>query len=207
MTVSFWLILITALAYGLLHSFLASLKMKVYAHHWLGELADRWFRLAYNFIAIITLIPILFLTILKPDQRIYLIPFPWIFFTLFIQGLALVMLLIGLWQTGVTSFLGLRQIFRAEDTSPSKLVIHGLYRYVRHPLYTAGLIFIWLTPYLSWNWLAVNLSFTIYIFIGAYFEERKLLLEFGEAYAEYQHRTPMLIPGLQLSHRLKKQVH
>jgi len=32
--------------------------------------------------------------------------------------------------------------------------------------------------------------------IGAYFEERKLLREFGEAYAIYKNTTPMLIPGL-----------
>jgi protein-S-isoprenylcysteine O-methyltransferase Ste14 len=37
---------------------------------------------------------------------------------------------------------------------------------------------------------------TIYILIGAYFEERKLSREFGAAYADYKSKTPMLIPWL-----------
>jgi protein-S-isoprenylcysteine O-methyltransferase Ste14 len=37
---------------------------------------------------------------------------------------------------------------------------------------------------------------TVYILVGAYFEERKLLREFGAAYAEYKSKTPMLIPWL-----------
>jgi protein-S-isoprenylcysteine O-methyltransferase Ste14 len=35
---------------------------------------------------------------------------------------------------------------------------------------------------------------TLYIIIGAYFEERKLLRDFGDAYAGYKRKTPMLIP-------------
>jgi protein-S-isoprenylcysteine O-methyltransferase Ste14 len=42
----------------------------------------------------------------------------------------------------------------------------------------------------------LHVGVTIYIFIGAYFEERKLLREYGEVYAEYKSRTPMLIPWL-----------
>ena len=74
-------------------------------------------------------------------------------------------------------------------------MLKGLYRWVRHPLYTAGLVFIWLTPVMTVNLLAMNLGLTIYIVLGAMFEERKLLHEFGQAYADYQRRTPMLIPG------------
>jgi protein-S-isoprenylcysteine O-methyltransferase Ste14 len=38
--------------------------------------------------------------------------------------------------------------------------------------------------------------FSLYLVIGAYFEEQKLLREFGQEYAEYQAKTPMLIPRL-----------
>ena len=62
--------------------------------------------------------------------------------------------------------------------------------------YTFGLLFIWLTPVVTLNSLTVYIGATIYILVGAYFEERKLLREFGEAYAEYKRTTPMLIPGL-----------
>ena len=74
------------------------------------------------------------------------------------------------------------------------MVTTGLYRYVRHPLYSAGLVFIWLTPEMSLNFLVLYISLTIYIVIGAYFEERKLIREFGKSYEDYQVKTPMLVP-------------
>ena len=76
------------------------------------------------------------------------------------------------------------------------MIERGLYRYVRHPLYTLSILFIWLTPVLTWNALALNIGVTLYMVIGSYFEERKLLDAFGEEYAGYRQRTPMLVPGL-----------
>ena len=200
MTISFWLILLAMLVYGLLHTLLASRKMIALSRNWFGAKTDLWFRLAYNFIAIFTLLPILLLPILLIDKELYRIHSPWLMLTLIIQAFAVGVLLIGLQQTGIKSFIGLRQLMLPEDTSPPRLVTDGLYRYVRHPLYTAGLVFIWLLPIMTCNLLALNLGLTAYVFVGAYFEERKLLLDFGEAYAEYRKRTPMLIPGLHLPH-------
>lgn len=198
MTISFWLILLAVVAFGLLHSLLASLTAKARTRMLIGPAADRWFRLTYNLIALVTLLPILLLPILLIDKEIYVIHLPWVLLTLAIQLLAIIVLIAGIRQTGIRSFIGLRQVFLPEATSPPKLVTGGLYRFVRHPLYTAGLVFIWLLPILTWNLLALNIGLSGYIFVGAYFEERKLLREFGERYAEYRQRTPMLIPGLKL---------
>jgi protein-S-isoprenylcysteine O-methyltransferase Ste14 len=129
------------------------------------------------------------------DTKIYTIPYPWIILTVIIQLLAVVALIAGLQQTGISSFLGLRQVFLPEDTQPPQLVTGGLYRFVRHPLYTAGLVIIWLLPIMTWNLLALNIGLTAYILIGATFEERKLLSQFGEEYADYRRKTPMLVPG------------
>jgi protein-S-isoprenylcysteine O-methyltransferase Ste14 len=65
---------------------------------------------------------------------------------------------------------------------------------VRHPLYTAGLIFIWLIPIMSSNLLALNVGITLYLYIGSIFEERKLLAEWGDEYRTYQRKVPRLIP-------------
>jgi protein-S-isoprenylcysteine O-methyltransferase Ste14 len=147
-------------------------------------------RIAYNFIAIFTLLPSLFLPVFLVDKEIYTIHFPWVVVTLIIQALAVILLIIGLHQTSISSFLGLRQMLLPEVTNPPRLVTGGLYHYVRHPLYTCGLVFIWLLPIMTWNLLALNIGLTAYIFIGAYFEERKLLLEFGDVYADYRQHTP-----------------
>jgi protein-S-isoprenylcysteine O-methyltransferase Ste14 len=82
------------------------------------------------------------------------------------------------------------------EAKQGHLVISGLYRYIRHPLYTAGLIFIWLLPLMTVNILTINISLTLYILIGTYFEERKLRAEFGRGYIDYAAVTPMFIPFL-----------
>jgi protein-S-isoprenylcysteine O-methyltransferase Ste14 len=48
---------------------------------------------------------------------------------------------------------------------------------------------------MTWNILAFNLGATLYILAGIQFEERKLLKEFGQVYADYRRKTPMLLPG------------
>jgi protein-S-isoprenylcysteine O-methyltransferase Ste14 len=50
----------------------------------------------------------------------------------------------------------------------------------------------------TWNLLAFNLAAALYFVIGAVFEERKLVREFGQAYVEYRQRTPMLVPGMKI---------
>jgi methanethiol S-methyltransferase len=201
MTISFWLILLAVLSYGLLHTLLASKKVKTLINNRFGSKTEQWYRLAYNLIAVFTLLPILLLPIIFPDKEIYRIHFPWIILTMAIQLSAVIFLYLGLRQTGITSFIGLRQLLLPEDMTPPRLVTGGLYRFVRHPLYTAGLVFIWLIPIMTWNLLALIIGLSAYIIIGAYFEERKLLLDFGDAYADYRRHTPMLVPGMRLHHR------
>jgi protein-S-isoprenylcysteine O-methyltransferase Ste14 len=117
------------------------------------------------------------------------------------QVLSVLFLFVAVMQTDLLSFAGLRQL--VEDYSPGalreqktgNLVTSGLYRSVRHPLYTFSLLILWLSPAMSVNSLIVYAALTIYVLIGIIFEERKLLREFGEAYADYRSNTPMLFPG------------
>jgi len=196
MTYSFWIILFAVVLYGALHSWLASLGLKTRMRARFGERADRFYRLLYNLLALVTLLPVLVLPVALVDKEIYRIPFPWIVFTLAGQAAAVVILLAGILQTGVLNFLGICQFIHCEGEDEPRLVVSGLYRWVRHPLYTAGLLFIWLMPAMSWNLLALNIGITFYIFIGAMLEERKLLVEYGSEYEVYRQHTPMLIPGL-----------
>lgn len=194
MTSSFWIILLTVFIYGMVHSLLASLWAKAQARRWCGPKADRWFRLLYNFIAALTLLPVLILPVVLINKVIYTIPMPWRVGTLLGQAMALILLFLGLKQTGIRAFAGVRQLLMPEDVEPPRLVTWGLYHFVRHPLYSAGLLFMWLSPLMTWNLLALYLGLTTYVIVGAYFEERKLEREFGEAYRVYKRKTPMLIP-------------
>jgi protein-S-isoprenylcysteine O-methyltransferase Ste14 len=192
------IILLLALAiWGVVHSFLASHLAKDLFHLKVGSMD--FYRLAYNIFAAISFLPILYLMTTLPDQMVYEIPSPWNFIMFGGQLLSAVLLLVAFLQTDSLSFVGLRQLFEKEKSGV--LVVHGLYKVVRHPLYTFSLLFLWLTPSVSQNSLTVYIGSTLYILIGTYFEERKLLREFGEAYADYKKSTPMLIPGLAFSRK------
>lgn len=91
---------------------------------------------------------------------------------------------------------GVLTLYRAKP--PAVLKLEGIHKYVRHPLYLGTLLFVWglflIFPLLN-NLIAV-IIITGYILIGIRLEEKKLLIEFGNSYADYISRVPMLIPGL-----------
>jgi methanethiol S-methyltransferase len=193
------------LLWGFLHSLLASLKVKALFLSWFGEYSRRFYRLAYNLLAGLSFLPVLAIAAFTPDRRLYLIPLPWSVLMVVGELMAVAMLVVGIRQTDVWEFLGLRQLAVAAagagpDSQREKprgnLVTSGLYRYVRHPLYSAGVAFIWLIPLMTVNVLAINLALSIYIVIGAYFEEHKLMQEFGLEYSDYAAVTPMFVPFL-----------
>ncbi|HSK88096.1 MAG TPA: isoprenylcysteine carboxylmethyltransferase family protein [Anaerolineales bacterium] len=188
-----WLITVIAL-WGIIHSILASVGFKDFLRRTLGDGFMKFYRLLYNLFAVVSLLPVLYLMISLPDKTLYQVPPPWSYLMIAGQAISALLLFIAVSQTDVLAFVGLRQL--SEGQEKSSLVTNGLYRIVRHPLYTFSLLILWLTPSVTVNTFVVYLALTIYLLIGALFEERKLLREFGQEYASYKSVTPMLIPGL-----------
>jgi protein-S-isoprenylcysteine O-methyltransferase Ste14 len=195
--VSVALILGYTVFYGVVHSWLASQRMKDWARRTFGRSSERWYRLVYNLLAGLALLPLLPMLVWLPDRTLYLLPMPWLWLALLGQLVAALGILYGLWQTNIWHFLGLCQLFgwdvTRQDCQPP-LVVRGLYRWVRHPLYFLGLVLIWLTPQMTVNRLALFAVFSVYLYVGTLFEERRLLAEFGDAYRAYQRQVPRLIP-------------
>ena len=189
----FWLILSCAV-WGLVHSWMASLGFKEFLRRIVGDGGAKFYRLFYNVFSVISIAPIFYLMLTLPDKDFYRVSMPWSSLMLAGQGLAVFLLFAAVLQTDVLSFVGLRQLF--EEERSGKLVTSGFYRVVRHPLYTFGLLILWLSATVSLNSFTVYLALTIYILVGIHFEERKLLREFGQEYANYKSVTPMLIPGI-----------
>jgi protein-S-isoprenylcysteine O-methyltransferase Ste14 len=188
----FWLIFTIAL-WGVVHSLLASLGFKDFIRRALGDTFMKFYRLLYNIFAVVSIAPVLYLMVSLPDPALYQVPVPWNYWMLAGQALSVLFLFVAVMQTDLLSFAGLRQLIETEKTG--SLVTSGLYRSVRHPLYTFSLLILWLSPSMSINSFIVYLALTIYVLIGIYFEERKLLREFGKEYADYKSSTPMLLPG------------
>jgi protein-S-isoprenylcysteine O-methyltransferase Ste14 len=196
-------ITVSVLAWGAVHSWLASEPVKGAAHRLIGGAADRIYRLAFNVFAGVSLLPVLLLARLLPDHALYAVPAPWLFLMLAGQVAAIVCLTVALLQTDALHFLGLRQLVQRE--SGSVLNTQGFYGWVRHPLYLFGLVILWLTPVMTVNVLTLFALLSAYLFVGAKMEERRLVREFGDEYEEYRRRTPMMIPWLMLGRARKVQ--
>ncbi len=79
-------------------------------------------------------------------------------------------------------------------TPTGALIIRGPYRLVRHPLYTAALVYLWACPHCTADRLLLALLWTVWMVAGARWEERDLVERFGEPYRAYQRAVPMLAP-------------
>ncbi len=78
------------------------------------------------------------------------------------------------------------------------LVISGPYRWVRHPLYTAGFLFFVGLSLLSANWfilLLILLTFAI-LMMRTPIEEAKLIERFGDEYRQYMKGTGRYFPKI-----------
>ncbi len=84
-------------------------------------------------------------------------------------------------------------------SSEHKLVTHGVYRYLRHPMYTSQLLWGVAQALLLPNWLAGPaglLAFLVLYLLRVPPEERMLLERFGDEYRTYRARTGGIIPHL-----------
>ncbi len=180
--------------YGVLHSLLASLPVKKQLRQLLGPAVDRWYRLFYNGVAVVTLLPLVPLLALLPDQTLYVAPSPWRWLLVAGQLLAVVGLGLAFLQTNPLHFLGLAQLWGGKPQQNGQLVVNGFYYWVRHPLYFFSLLLLWLSPVMTVNLLITYLLISLYFYVGSIYEERRLVIEFGTAYQEYQRCVPRLIP-------------
>jgi protein-S-isoprenylcysteine O-methyltransferase Ste14 len=169
--------------------------MKAWAHRKFGEPGRRFYRLGYVLFSIPTTLVYVAMIVLLPDARIYTLSTPWIYLTLFIQVAALIGATIPLLSSGLFDFLGLSALrARSSIKTSSGLVTGGLYALCRHPIYFFGLVFLWVMPVMTWNFLAFAIAVTVYTLVGSLFEERKMEIEFGEEYRAYRKKTPWIVP-------------
>ena len=192
------------IAWCVLHSAMISVSMTEYIKKRLGP-KIRFYRLFYNLIAILTLIPVALLAYSIPPQVI----FDWNGYMrigqVILLGLAVLLFFLGGRHYDARQFLGIKQIREGIAntllTDTGELDTSGILGITRHPWYFAAILFIWARQ-LDVTAIFINVIFTSYLIVGTYLEERKLIGEFGEKYLAYQKRVSMLIPYKWLKSKL-----
>ena len=194
---NYLLVVILWTAYCALHSFLISIRFTALMTRLLKNYYA-FYRLFYVVISFILLVPLIRFTgeFESPVIMTYDAPLSVARYAL-ISGALLLFFWAFFFDYDSLSFFGIRQIlnFAKPKTAatPVELKRKGLLGMVRHPMYFALILYLWCQTFRMMD-LVINTLLTLYVLIGTWLEERKLVLEFGEAYLRYQREVPMLIP-------------
>lgn len=184
------------IVYGFFHTITATQAIKDFFVNLLGKYAQ-YYRLIYNGLAFLFLLPIVYYQLMIPSESL-------LEKSLMNQILGGLMMASGVFLVfaalknyDLSAFLGSEALTKTPVKVPV-LKREELLSIVRHPLYLGILLFLW-----GWfgfsgllSSLATAVTLSIYVRIGIYFEEKKLVLQFGKPYQEYQKQVPMLIPKL-----------
>lgn len=194
---SAWQLLVLAgtwLIYFALHSLFASLRVKqAVAHHhpqWMPA-----YRLTYNAVAVLLLIPPLLLTFLWRAEPLWV----WSGIGAWLANGLTALAVLGFWWTSKcydgSEFLGLRQWRERERKveDQERFRLSPVHRYVRHPWYFLGLVLIW-TRDMDPALLLTAIAISAYFVIGSRLEDRKLIAYHGEVYRRYRQRVCGLVP-------------
>jgi protein-S-isoprenylcysteine O-methyltransferase Ste14 len=190
----------------ILHSLLISHTVSERVQSWLGKY-QFYYRLFFNLIAMVTLLPLMMATAdLRGD-----IVYSWVglWQALRIGGLAFSLWLFRdgakIYDTGY--LLGMSQIrFRRHRTllaENGKFSRRGALGIVRHPWYAGSLLLLWtVLPHYHMSSVIAAGVLSLYLIIGSWLEEQKILLVYGDEYRRYQQEVSMLFPLKWLMRRI-----
>ncbi|MDY0269783.1 methyltransferase family protein [Trichloromonas sp.] len=174
------------------HSLLAAAAVKVCLRG-LWPFSPACYRLFYNLAALLFLVPVLWWEAHVGGEKVLV----WKGFgegvRLLFWGIALVLAWGGTRAYGLRSFLGLDCLFSGKEEMLQRFRDDGVLAWTRHPWYLAGLLVLWGRD-LTVAQLVTASLLSLYLILGAFLEERRLLALFGDAYEEYRRRVPMFIP-------------
>lgn len=179
--------------FAVVHSLLAATPVRAQIQNRL-RLRSPCYRLLYTVISIIGL-AVLLIWLPPTGETLYRVARPWSLALYAIQALAAGAFLLAVRDFNGAAFLGL-DCFRKAPQIPETLNVSGLFRYCRHPMYSAAMLFMLCNPHMTVGWLAYTVNISLYFVIGSLFEERRLLQQFGDAYRRYRDTTPRFVPRL-----------
>lgn len=166
----------------------------------------RFYRLFFNLFALATFLPILYYFESLHSNPIFSWDGYFRIAQLVIVALSFYLFISGGLLYDILHFLGLRQIYSHSNhktlTKSGHLNTIGLLGVVRHPWYSGSILIIWARN-LDTSAVVQNIILTLYLIIGTYLEEQKLVTEFGQEYRDYQKNVSMLVPVKWMKSKLR----
>jgi len=181
-----------------MHSFLISPFMIRYMQTRFPG-SDSWYRLFYNSFSLTTLaVPLYCMLAIKSGpvfswEGIMQIPR----FILLLS--ALILFREGARKYDLGFFLGIKQLKAGGGNTllsdGEMFAPTGIFGIIRHPWYAGSLLLVWsgLAVYTASSVITASIL-SIYLVLGTFLEERKILVEYGESYRNYQRDVSMLFP-------------
>jgi methanethiol S-methyltransferase len=191
--------------YCALHSYLISIGFTNLMNRWLKKYYA-FYRLFYILISLFLLIPLINYTG-QLDNKVIIVygHYLEILRLILVYGSLIMFFWAFFFDYDSLSFFGIRQILnfgKTKETKPSNdIKKNGLLGIIRHPMYLALIVYIWCQTSKMAD-IVVNIVLTVYVIIGTILEEKKLVLEFGETYIQYQREVAMLIPFTKVKAKL-----
>lgn len=183
-----------------LHSFMAHNSVKAFVQNKTKQYY-RFYRLGFNLISVLLSIVLFYYQFSLPAEQFANMPQVVSTIGLIVYAFGFVVLFMAFKAFNKAEFIGLQQLKQPPkpnqpENQETQLIKTGLYAYVRHPLYF-GLVLLLIGTLLrvpTYPTLAFVAASFIYLPIGVYLEEQKLIAEFGDAYKQYQKEVKSFIP-------------
>ncbi len=177
------------LFYGL-HSLMATEKAKS-----IVPIEPQLYRLFYNAVSLVLFFVLLFLGALIPSYLVFAPSGISNYSGLMLAATGLFVIKRAFRNYNFKSFMGLKKNL-SDDLKKD-----GLQSSIRHPLYTGALLIV--IGYFLFNpqftSLTILLALTVYLPLGIFWEEKKLIKIYGEEYLKYRQEVPALFPKFKLN--------
>jgi protein-S-isoprenylcysteine O-methyltransferase Ste14 len=176
--------------YFAVHSLLAANSVKEFVKG-ISAKGFRFYRLIYSVISVFGLLALLGLNGFI-ETSYFLNPFGISrYFSLMLATVGMMIVSRAFRKYSLLSFIGISE-------ENNKFNRSGILNTIRHPIYSGTILivigFLLFNPTLA-TLLSTSCIF-IYLPIGIYLEERKLILQFGDEYLNYMKDVPSLIPRI-----------
>jgi protein-S-isoprenylcysteine O-methyltransferase Ste14 len=189
---SILLLILCWIGYFFIHSLTASNVFKDWAIRTFEGFRP-FYRLSYIVLSVLLLLPPLAVLYLNKWPQIW----QWPSTVSWLQdGIAIAVLIafaISLRAYSGMDFMGIYQASGTIQKSPEQFRISNFHRYVRHPWYFLALLLLWSRD-MNLGFFITAILATGYFIVGSRLEEKKLVLQFGDAYHQYCQRVSGLVP-------------